>query len=241
MNDFTNFKKLKKIILEIKPTYIINCIGVTKFNKTYSQKKLTTTINTKLPKFLSSLCLLNKIFFIHISTDCVFSGKKGNYNENSLKDSKDLYGLSKNRGEIYNKYTSTIRTSFIGPEIFTKKSLLNWFLSEKNNVEGYNNAFFSGITSFELSVIIYKYFLNKNYFYDNLINIGSTRVSKYYLLQNIKKIFKKKILIKKNSNFKIDRSLNIKKFLKITNYKKKKWPTMLQELKKFMEYNKYKF
>lgn len=161
LNDFKNFKKLEKIILKIKPDYIINCLGITKYHPSYQNKKETKIINIKLPIFLSKLCLNKKIYLVHISTDCVFLGNKGNYNENSKKDAKDLYGLSKNLGEVKNKFSATIRTSFIGPENYSNKSLLNWFLSQSNSTKGYTKAFFSGSTSLELSKIIYNFFIKK--------------------------------------------------------------------------------
>ena len=241
LKDISNFKNLEQLIFKIKPKYIINCIGVTKFNNTYKNKKLTILLNTKMPIYLAELCKLNKIYFLHISTDCVFSGKKGNYSDNSYKDTKDLYGLSKNKGEVKNKFTTTIRTSFIGPELNTKKSLLSWFLNEKKFVRGYGKAFFSGITSLELSKIIYNYFIKKNILQNKIINIGSRRTSKFTLLTKIRKIFKKNINIVRYQNFIIDRSLDSKKFRKLTRYKVVKWDKMLLELKRFMINNNYKF
>jgi len=241
LKNISNFKNLEQLIFKIKPKYIINCIGVTKFNNTYKNKKLTILLNTKMPIYLAELCKLNKIYFLHISTDCVFSGKKGNYSDNSYKDTKDLYGLSKNKGEVKNKFTTTIRTSFIGPELNTKKSLLSWFLNEKKFVRGYGKAFFSGITSLELSKIIYNYFIKKNILQNKIINIGSRRISKFTLLTKIRKIFKKNINIVRYQNFIIDRSLDSKKFRKLTRYKVVKWDKMLLELKRFMISNNYKF
>ena len=241
LKDISNFKNLEQLIFKIKPKYIINCIGVTKFNNTYKNKKLTILLNTKMPIYLAELCKLNKIYFLHISTDCVFSGKKGNYSDNSYKDTKDLYGLSKNKGEVKNKFTTTIRTSFIGPELNTKKSLLSWFLNEKKFVRGYSKAFFSGITSLELCKIIYNYFIKKNILQNKIINIGSRRTSKFTLLTKIRKIFKKNINIVRYQNFIIDRSLDSKKFRKLTRYKVVKWDKMLLELKRFMISNNYKF
>jgi dTDP-4-dehydrorhamnose reductase len=241
LKNISNFKNLEQLILKIRPTHIINCIGITKFNNTYKNKKLTVLLNTKMPIYLAELCKLNKIYLLHISTDCVFSGKKGNYSDNSYKDTKDLYGLSKNKGEVKNKFTATIRTSFIGPELNTKKSLLSWFLNEKKFVKGYSKAFFSGITSLELCKIIYNYFIKKNILQNKIINIGSRRISKFTLLTKIRKIFKKNINIVRYQNFIIDRSLDSKKFRKLTSYKVVKWDKMLSELKKFMINNKYKF
>ena len=241
LKNISNFKNLEQLIFKIRPTHIINCIGVTKFNNTYKNKKLTVLLNTKMPIYLAKLCKINKIYLLHISTDCVFSGKKGNYSDNSYKDTKDLYGLSKNKGEVKNKFTTTIRTSFIGPELNTKKSLLSWFLNEKKFVRGYSKAFFSGITSLELCKIIYNYFIKKNILQNKIINIGSRRISKFTLLTKIRKIFKKDINIVRYQNFIIDRSLDSKKFRKLTSYKVVKWDKMLLELKKFMIDNKYKF
>jgi len=241
LKNISNFKNLEQLILKIRPTHIINCIGITKFNNTYKNKKLTVLLSTKMPIYLAELCKLNKIYLLHISTDCVFSGKKGNYSDNSYKDTKDLYGLSKNKGEVKNKFTATIRTSFIGPELNTKKSLLSWFLNEKKFVKGYSKAFFSGITSLELCKIIYNYFIKKNILQNKIINIGSRRISKFTLLTKIRKIFKKNINIVRYQNFIIDRSLDSKKFRKLTSYKVVKWDKMLSELKKFMINNKYKF
>ncbi len=234
LKNFKNTKKLEQIIKILNPKYIINCIGATHHHKTYGNKYDTKFINSILPTFLSKLCLKQKIYFIHISTDCVFSGKSGNYSENSRKNPLDYYGLTKSKGEVKNRYSTTIRTSFIGPEVKTKKQLLNWFLSQKDEVKGFDNAFFSGLTSLELSNIIYTHFLKKHFFYNLILNIGGPKISKYNLLLLISKIFKKKILIKKFSKFKIDRSLNSKKFRKLTGYKIKKWDKMLVELRKFI-------
>ena len=241
LKNILNFKNLEQLIFKIRPTHIINCIGITKFNNAYKNKKLTISLNTKMPIYLAKLCKLKKIYLLHVSSDCVFSGKKGNYTDNSHKDAKDLYGLSKKEGEVKNKFTTTIRTSFIGPELNTKKSLLNWFLNEKKFARGYSKAFFSGITSLEVCKIIYNYFIKKNILQNKIINIGSRRISKFTLLTKIRKIFKKDINIVRYQNFIVDRSLDSKKFRKLTSYKMVKWDKMLLELKKFMINNKYKY
>ena len=142
LKNFKNFKKLEKIIKKIKPEYIINCIGVTHHHKTYENKNNTKSINSILPNFLSKFCSKKKIYFVHISTDCVFSGKSGNYSEKSKKNPISYYGLTKSKGEVKNTYSSTIRTSFIGPEVKSKNQLLNWFLFQKKVVNGFDKAYF---------------------------------------------------------------------------------------------------
>ena len=149
--------------------------------------------------------------------------------------------LTKNKGEVKNRYSTTIRTSFIGPEKNSQKSLLNWFLIQKKEVNGFNKALFSGLTSLELSKIIYKFFLKETKLYNNIINVGGNVISKYSLLKIISNVFKKKIFIRKFNDFRIDRSLNSKRFRKLSKYKVKSWLKMLKELKIFMIDNNYKF
>ena len=114
-------------------------------------------------------------------------------------------------------------------------------LAQTKDVNGFNNALFSGLTSLELSKIIYKFFIKENKLYNNIINVGGNVISKYLLLKIISQVFNKKILIKRSPDFKIDRSLNSQKFIKLTKYKIKSWSIMLKELKIFMTVNNYKF
>ncbi len=241
LKNLKNFKKLNELIKIINPQYIVNCVGITHHHKSYRSKKETKIINSDLPVFLSNLCFMQKIYFIHISTDCVYSGYSGNYSERSIKKPNGFYGLTKSKGEVKNLYSATLRTSFIGPELKNKSQLLNWFLSQKNEVKGFSNAFFSGLTSLELSNIIYTYFLKSNLLYNQIINVGGPKISKYKLLILLSKIFKKKIVITKDSNFKIDRSLNSNKFKKLSKYKIKSWSLMIKNLRKFMIINNLKF
>ena len=238
--DVTNLNSLFKIIKDINPDYIINCIGVL-IKGSIQDPSNAILINALLPHKLTQFSKVINAKFIHISTDCVFLGSKGYYTEKTKKDAQDLYGASKAMSEVRNKYCTTIRTSFIGPEQQSKKSLMSWFLSQTNEVNGFKNAFFSGITSLELSKIIFKYFLKDKVLYNRILNVGSKRTSKYDLLKILAKVFNRNILIKEFTDFKIDRTLNNQKFTKLTKYKKKSWYIMLKELKKFMIDNRYKY
>ena len=241
LKNLKNFDKLKKLIEHIEPDYIINCVGITHHHKSYRSKKETRVINTSLPIYLSNICLKKKIYFLHISTDCVYSGSSGNYSEKSKKNPKGYYGLTKSKGEVKNLYTATLRTSFIGPELQNKNQLLNWFLNQKNEVNGFTKAFFSGLTSLELSFIIYSFFLKLNIYYNRIINVGGPKISKYKLLVILSKCFKKKLKINKDTTLRIDRSLNSDKFKKLTKYKQKSWLVMIRNLKRFMIANNCKF
>ena len=226
--DIESKEKLIEKIKSIKPDYVINCIGWIKQKKI--DKKNAYNVNSQFPLFLSQLALVLNFKLIHISTDCVFSGLKGNYLDNDHKDAKDLYGLSKNLGEIKNDNTCTLRTSIIGPEIgLNKFGLLEWFLSQKVKIQGYDKVIFSGLTTLELSKLISRC-LFKKALYNQILNVSSKPISKYNLLKNIKKIFKKDIIIERSNKIKLNRSLNSKKFKKITGYKCPSWKKMINEM-----------
>tara|TARA_B100000242_G_scaffold3345_1_gene1993 strand:+ start:10352 stop:11203 length:852 start_codon:yes stop_codon:yes gene_type:complete len=215
-----------------KPNVIINCAGIIK-QKNYSEDHLKTLqINSLFPHELNKFCKKEKIRLIQISTDCVFSGAKGNYNEEDISDAKDLYGKSKYLGEINDDHALTIRTSIIGHEVNSNHSLLEWFLSQNDEIEGFTQAIFSGLTTLELSEVIYRILKD----FTNLCgiyHISSTPISKYDLLNLVKKIYKKDIKINSSKKIKIDRSLNSKKFQKKTGIKVSDWETMIKSMKKF--------
>jgi len=116
----TNLDDLALLIQNIRPKFIINCIGVL-VNDSQLNPKNALIANSLLPNFIGSIIKNSDVKLIHISTDCVFSGKKGPYLENDYKDETNTYGISKNIGEIHDSTNClTIRTSIIGPEIRSK-------------------------------------------------------------------------------------------------------------------------
>ena len=227
-----NFGELKKIINRFNPNYLINCVGLIK--QLFKKNNLSDAkyLNSDLPLKLSKLANKKKFKIIHLSTDCVFSGKKGNYNESDKPDANDYYGISKLRGEIKSKNILNIRTSIIGHEINSSSSLLNWFLKQKK-VSGFKNAYFSGLTTLELSKIIIEEIIFKNKFSSGLFHVSGQKISKLNLLRKIKKIYKTKTIINIDNDFKIDRSLNSEKFRKKFKINFNKWPKMINELNKF--------
>lgn len=231
--DILNFQKIEKLIKKIKPDYVINCIGVVKKVIKLSSSKNFLTINSFLPLFLSYICIKYNLKVFHISTDCVFDGSKGNYKENDFRDAKDEYGISKILGENILTNTMIIRTSIIGHEMGNaKKGLLEWFLASKNKVNGYSKAFFSGLTTNELSLILENIIL-KNKFKDGLYHVAGKKISKYNLLLLLKNIYSKKIIIKKSEKLKIDRSLDDSNFRSNFKLKKKNWKVLINEMKEF--------
>lgn len=227
--DFKNPVKLSKLIKSCKPNVIFNFLGLIKQKKKISNDEFIY-FNSFFPKLLESICR-DKIKIINISTDCVFNGKKGNYDEKSTDFALDIYGLTKYLGEIYSYNNLTIRTSIIGHEIKNYFSLLEWFLrNKKKNIYGYDNVFFSGLTTFELIKVLSQ-IINKHFNLNGVYHISSSRISKYDLLKKINDIYLlNKNLLPKNDIF-IDRSLNSNKFKKLTNIQISTWSNMIEEMK----------
>lgn len=190
-------KFLTKLNLQ-KDDVIINCAGIIPQSSKQHEinNRLYFKINSIFPVILSMICNQLGCKMIHVTTDCVFSGKKGNYNEDDLHDEINDYGTSKSLGELCD--ATIIRTSIIGEELRNKRSLLEWVKNNINGeINGYNNHYWNGVTCLQLSFII-KNIIENNKFWKGVKHIYSPRsVSKYELVSMINKIYKLNINIKK--------------------------------------------
>ena len=229
-----DFKVIEKIIDDHSPDVIINCIGIIKQLKESEDPVKTLTINSIFPHKLLNICKLKSIKLIHFSTDCVFSGKDGMYIESSFPDADDLYGRSKFLGEINDINGITLRTSMIGHECNSNRSLLNWFLSSKKMVKGYRNVIFSGLPAIELSKIVDKYIIDNDSIH-GLYHVASKPIDKYNLLNIISSIYEKNINIIPDDDVRIDRSLNANCFNEKTGYNPPEWEQLIKEMKQFNE------
>ena len=222
--------QLRKCFDKSTPDLVINCIGMINKRSTKSNTSLMYEINSVFPKKLNLFCDEFNSRMIHFSTDCVFLGDRGNYSENSPTDCLDDYGQSKLKGEIINsKNVITIRLSLVGHEIYTKIQLINWFLSQENEVSGFKKVFFSGLTNIELYNV-----LNKHIIYNNelhgLYHVSSDPIDKFSLLKLVSNIYNKKINIIPNEDFIINRSLDSSQFKKITGYVSPSWSEMVKKM-----------
>lgn len=228
--NIANYKSWDCTIKKLKPDVVINCIGVTKHLADADNPLITIPVNSYFPHYLNSLCRENGARLIHISTDCVFSGNKGNYFESDIPDALDYYGKSKALGELLNSSAITLRTSTIGSELHSYLGLLDWFLSQKGTCQGFIEAFFSGLTTLELANVISKYVIpNSNL--NGLYHIGGKKISKFNLLTIIAKEYDKNIRIIPNRSLKIDRSLDSSRFYEATGYHPPSWPHLIKELR----------
>lgn len=230
VSDVINNDLLLKTFVEYKPDVVINCIGLTKHHQAAGDALLAIPLNSLLPHRMSQLCQLTGARFIHISTDCVFSGSQGSYDENSVADAQDLYGKSKFLGEVVqDSHALTLRTSTIGHEFNTAYGLLEWFLGQKGSCSGFNKAIFSGLPNIVLAEVIRDYVIpNANL--HGLYHVGAKPIGKYELLQLIAKEYQKSIDIAIDNDFKIDRSLSSEKFYKATGYYSPDWPELIKSM-----------
>lgn len=208
-----NYNKLEKILIDFNiknNDVIINCIGKIPQRSNNNEINQYIKINTLLPVFLSSLSSKYLFNFIHITTDCVYNGSEGKYNELYENNEMNIYGLSKSLGELGdNSKTTIIRTSIIGEEKNNKKSLLEWVKSNKNKkIYGFTNHYWNGVTCLELSKIIYK-IINENNYWLGVRHIFSPNiVSKYELCCLINKYYNLNInIIEKINEINIDKTL----------------------------------
>lgn len=182
-------KSVIALLNQVKPDIIINAVGV--LVKQANQNPANAIlINSYFPHMLSQLAKERNCYVIHLSTDCVFSGHKGNYLVTDAKDASDFYGQSKALGELNNENDLTIRTSIIGPEIKNGGTgLLDWYLKSSGTLSGYSKVFWSGITTLQLcNVIIKAIAINQK----GLIQIANNdKISKYNLLLLFAKYFNK--------------------------------------------------
>lgn len=186
--DITDFKNLKKIIYEGQYDAIINAIGI--LNQDAEDNKLNAVLlNSYLPHFLSDTTKDMKTKIIHMSTDCVFSGKIGGYCENSFRDGETFYDRTKALGELENNKDLTFRNSIIGPDMRENGiGLLNWFMKQEGQANGFTKAIWTGVTTLTLAKAIEQALIENLTSLYNLVN--NETISKYELLKLFNKYMK---------------------------------------------------
>ncbi|MSP11781.1 MAG: SDR family oxidoreductase [Chloroflexi bacterium] len=225
-----NWTSLMGPTASFQPEVVVNCIGIIKQSPLARDPATSIAINALFPHQLAQLCQLGGIRLIHISTDCVFSGKKGNYTEADESDATDLYGRTKYLGEVDYPGCLTIRTSMIGRELAGSYGLIEWFLSQQGKtVKGFTNAIFSGFTTETLADIIAMIILQ----YPDLHGvwqIASDPINKYDLLSLVNQIYHLDTQISPDDTFACDRSLDTARFQQATGFIPPTWPDMIRRM-----------
>jgi dTDP-4-dehydrorhamnose reductase len=229
--DAANFKDLISILELVKPDVCINAIGV--LNRAADDLAISQKLNTDLPLFLSKIGIERSFKLIHISTDCVFSGKRGNYSEMDTPDAQDNYGLTKIAGERIDPRHLVIRTSVIGPEIRTQTiGLFHWFTSQEGAVMGYENVIWTGVTTLTLADSIIHAITNNTQGLLQLVNNKS--ISKWALIELIHSHFpnKNRVITSKSIPVSNKSLLNTREDWK---YEVPPYAQMITELRNWME------
>ena len=228
--DVLDFYRLTDALDLVRPDVVINCAGLTKHKPKADDPLVALPINSMMPHRLAKLCKLVGTRLIHISTDCVFSGLKGNYLEEDITDAVDVYGKSKALGEVFYPNTVTLRTSMIGHEKYSKNALLEWFLSQEIACEGFSRGIFSGLPTFTLAEIIRDVVI-PNKLLTGLYHVAARPINKFELLQLIARIYEKEIEITENAEFVLDRSLDSSRFFRETGYSAPGWEDLIESMR----------
>lgn len=219
---------LVSVLERIRPDVVINCVGLIKQLADAKDPLLALPINAMLPHRLARLCGLAGARLIHVSTDCVFSGREGGYAEADLSDAVDLYGKSKFIGELHEvPHAITLRTSIIGHELGTRFSLIDWFLSQSGPVKGYAKAIFSGLPTVELARVMKDYVIPTPNLH-GLYHVSVDPIDKLSLLELVAEVYGHKIQIIPDEQVCIDRSLDSSRFRKATAYAPPTWPELVK-------------
>lgn len=228
--DVCETEALEGAMEAFKPDAVVNAVGVTKQRADGFSIIPTIEINALFPHRLAELCLRHEARLVHLSTDCIFSGKAGDYNEKAVSDAEDLYGRTKFLGEVNQPHVITLRKSTLGLELAGAHGLIEWFLAQRGKIRGFRKAIYSGLISSELARVIEDILLHHEGL-SGVWNVASEPINKYDLLVDLsERLGRKDIEIEPDDVFVCDRSLNGAAFCQQTGYIAPSWEVMLDEL-----------
>lgn len=217
---------------QVRPDIVINCIGLVKQLAEANNPLVMLPINAMLPHRLAQLAALVDARLIHVSTDCVFTGSKGDYVESDAPDAQDLYGRSKLLGEVDYPNAVTLRTSIIGTELSSAHGLVGWFLAQTSSVKGFTKAVFSGLPTAELAQIIRDHVV-PNRELRGVWHVSAEPIAKFDLLQLVAAEYGKDIQILADGQLIIDRSLDSSRFREATGWTPPSWPQLIAQMRQF--------
>lgn len=228
--DVASDHDLERAFRVAAPDVVINAVGIVKQRPDGADAEQSIAINALLPHRLAAQCADAGARLIHISTDCVFAGTRGNYRETDAPDASDLYGRSKLLGEVDREHCLTIRTSMVGRELGSARGLVEWFLSRRGQtVPGFTRARFSGLTTAELSRVI-RTIAEGHRDLRGVWHVAGEQISKYELLSLLNDRLGLGATITADDSFVCDRTLDASRFMNATGYRPPTWAAMVTEL-----------
>jgi dTDP-4-dehydrorhamnose reductase len=228
--DVMNFEAVLRVLDDVRPGVVVNCIAVTKRREESTEPILSIELNAAFPHKLAQWTCSKGARLIHFSTDCVFDGRTGNYDESSPTNAEDIYGRTKALGEVGSAGALTLRTSLVGREIKERTELLEWFLAQRGrSVRGYRRALYTGVSTLWMTDLVSEVI---RHFPDlsGIHQIAAPMLSKYALLVHARDAFGVDVDIQPDDSFVMLRNLNGSRFSSLTGIRVPDWRTMMAGL-----------
>ncbi|MDQ3652569.1 MAG: SDR family oxidoreductase [Acidobacteriota bacterium] len=224
------FDTVAKAFAQVRPEVVVNSVGIVKQNAAANNPVASITVNSLFPHRLANLCRDSGARLIHLSTDCVFSGRTGNYREDDLTDAQDLYGRTKVLGEVDYENCLTLRTSMIGRELQSSHGLIEWFLAQRGKtVRGFKRAVFSGFTTAALADVIGDIIADHPQLRGTW-HVAADSINKFDLLSLVKQTYELDVQIEPDETFICDRSLDDGRFRQATGFAPRPWLEMIRQM-----------
>jgi len=225
--DASDLASLERAVDDWNAQVLVNCIGIIKQSKAASDPLPSIAINSLLPHQLAQIAAARGARLVHFSTDCVFSGRRGNYVEGDEPDPVDLYGRSKLLGEVAAPNALTLRTSIVGRELRGHLGLIDWFLSQRGGrINGYVRALYSGLTTLAAADLV-AWLIRAHPALQGLWQVSGEPISKFDLLQIVKRVYRLDIDIAPDEQFVCDRRLDSTRFRQRTGWRPPSWADMI--------------
>jgi dTDP-4-dehydrorhamnose reductase len=229
--DVVRLPTVTAALAETDPAVVVNCAGIVKQREEAHDPVRSIEVNALFPHRLARLCAGQGRRLIHISTDCVFSGLRGPYDEEANPDPVDLYGRSKALGEVVEGDCLTLRTSIIGRELANRAGLLEWFLSQRGGrVRGFTRALYSGLTTQALADVIGNLIFHFGGL-RGLWHVSGDDITKYDLLRMIDLSYRLGIAITRDNSFVCDRRLDSARFRDACGWLPPSWEDMIERMR----------
>jgi dTDP-4-dehydrorhamnose reductase len=229
--DAMAIETVESALVDVKPDAVINCIGIVKQRDEAKMAAPSIAVNALFPHHLADLCMAMDARLVHVSTDCVFSGRRGSYTEDDLPDAEDLYGRSKSLGEVDRDGCLTMRTSIIGWEVMAHASLLEWFAAQRGQtIRGYRRAIYTGLSTIDLADTM-AWVLKELPELDGLYQVASAPITKYELLARLRdKLGWHDITVEPDDDHASDMSLLATRFKAATGWQPPSWQQTIDAL-----------
>jgi dTDP-4-dehydrorhamnose reductase len=233
--DVRDFPSVSSLLERVRPDAVVNAVGVVKQRREGQEALPCIEINSLFPHRLAGACRDLGCRLVHVSTDCVFSGDRGNYTEEDPCDVHDIYGLTKYLGEVHGPGCLTLRTSIVGLETHHKTGLIEWFLAQRGTIRGYRGAVYTGITTATMADAV-EHLLRDHPDLDGLWHLPSEPITKFDLLKRLARMIgKEDVTIEPDDEFRCDRSLSGAALRARTGYAPPSWDSMLESLGREIE------